>query len=490
MYFSPADKYLVLIDKVHGAWFSHNIALNTTKNISGTLRQPLYYENDFPDFPRSYAIAGWLVNDKAVLIYDRYDIWQVDPEGIIPPINITHGFGKRYNIRFRYVDFHAGEDKAIGANDTLLLSAFDMSSKMDGFYHLTVNGKSLQKLIMSAHIYNYITDDFCGVHYPVRIAKAKNTNTYMLFRMSATEYPNMFLSRNLIDLIPVTNLAPQKNYNWYTTELVHWKLPDGKPAEGILFKPENFNPAVKYPVIFYYYEKNAYNLNAYIYPELSFGNMNITWYVSNGYLVFVPDIYYTVGYPGKSGYNSVESAALYLSKKPWVDPQRLGLQGHSYAGFETNYIVSHSTLFKAASPASGMSDFVSIYGEVYDPWYYEDRQGRIGAAPWQRPDLYIENSPIFKADKVTAAILIMHTVTDWGVPYLQGLEWYNSLLRLHKKVWLLSYKNDNHILSDDQNRLDYSIRLAQFFDHFLKNGPEPGWMAGDFYYGSKGLWSY
>ncbi len=131
----------------------------------------------------------------------------------------------------------------------------------------------------------------------------------------------------------MTTLVPQKNYNWYTTEHVHWKLPDGKPSEGILYKPENFDPAKKYPLIFYYYERDADCLNFYLNPEPSNGRINIPWFVSNGYLVFVTDIYYRNGYPGRSALNSVESAAKYLSRYPWVDSRHMGIQGHSFGGF-------------------------------------------------------------------------------------------------------------------------------------------------------------
>lgn len=218
-------------------------------------------------------------------------------------------------------------------------------------------------------------------------------------------------------------------------------------------------------------------MNLFIHPALSEGRLNIPWFVSNGYLVFVPDIYYRIGYPGKSACNSVVSAALYLSRKPWVDGHRMGLQGHSFGGSETNYIVSHSHLFVAAAPASGESNVTTNYVHNGITWYYERRQGRMGATLWQRPDLYINNSPLFSADKVTAAVMIMHTKNDWVVPYSQGLQWYNALHRLGKKAWLLSYENASHSLRDPKDQLDYSIRLAQFFGYYLKGELPPKWMT-------------
>ena len=230
--------------------------------------------------------------------------------------------------------------------------------------------------------------------------------------MSATNYPNLFTTKDFRDLKPATDLAPQKEFNWYTSELIRYSLADKRPGEAILYKPENFDSLKKYPVIFFYYDKTVDDLNVFLDPDLTQGTMNIPWYLSHGYLVCVPEIYYTIGFPGRSALESVEPAARLLSKKSWVDAKKLGLQGHSYGGFETNYIVSHSNIFAAAAPASGMVDLVNDYGQFRMTQFFERRQGRIGATLWQRPDLYIENSPIFHADKVNAAVFIMHTTGD------------------------------------------------------------------------------
>jgi dipeptidyl aminopeptidase/acylaminoacyl peptidase len=472
--FSPSGKFFIWFDMTQRSWFSYNIAHNTTKNISESMRRPVYDGDlEYPGFVSAFNIVGWLKNDNGVLIRDGYDIWQIDLDGVTPPINITHGFGAANKIRFQYVEPHDDRASVFGDRDTLLLSAFDLKSKQDGFFRLIMGSRKLEKLVMSPNIYYQHGNGSLG-----RIIKAENADKYIISRMSATEYPNWYFTTDFRDFRPVTNLAPQKEYNWYTTDLVHWQLPNGKNAEGVLFKPENFDPRSKYPVIFYYYEKHAFDLNDFIHPELSVGPLPITWFISNGYLVFVPDIHYETGYPGRSVSNTVVSAALYLGKKPWVDVHRLGLQGHSFGGYETNYIVSHSSLFVAAAPASGVCDDINSFNESdisYD--YYERTQGRIGATLWQRRDLFIENSPVLSADKVTSNILIMHGANDHTVPYAQGLEWYYALQRLGKKVWLLSYQGEGHTLDQPANRLDYSIRLAQFFGHFLKGEPAPLWMT-------------
>ena len=481
--FSSTGKYLIWYDRELKNWFTYNMTNGVTNNITSRITVPLYYADDHPNLPGPEGVAGWMENDKAVLIYDRYDIWRIDPDGVNTPINATGGEGMKNNIRLRYMDFNEHHPAAFRSADSLLLSAFDVTTKYSGFFKLSLNGTGrLMKLLMAPKVYYFpfrrnVTLDFSGQTIPFLPLKAKNANLYLLTCMSNVEYPNLCITSDFAHFEPVTDLSPQKKYNWYSSELIHWRMFDGRLGEGVLYKPENFDPQKKYPVIFFYYEKSADALNIFINPSLSNGPMNIPWFVSNGYLVFVPDIHYTEGCPGQSAYNSVVSAAMYLSKMPWVNMHKMGLQGHSFGGFETNYIVTRTGLFAAASSAAGPSDFVSMYGTNNSQWFLELSQVRMGATIWQKPGLYILNSSIFKADNVTTPILIMHNKDDGSVAWTQGEQWYSSLNRLGKKVWMLSYEGEGHTIDDRKNQLDYSIRLGQFFDHYLKDAYPPKWMT-------------
>ncbi len=258
--------------------------------------------------------------------------------------------------------------------------------------------------------------------------------------MSATEYPNLIMTSNFKSFHPITDLAPQKEYNWFTSELVRWSLPNGKRAEGILYKPENFDPKIRYPIIFYYYEKLALKLNSFIHPALSVGAINIPWFVSNGYLVFVPDIYFEIGHPGRSACNSVTSSALYFMKKPWVDGARMDCKVIVMEDWKQiiSLVIPPCSLLQLLPPVPA----TKLVGmpESGIPWFFEKRQGRIGATLWQKPELYFENSSVLFADKVTTPVLIMQTDKDIIVPKSQGLQWYYTLHRLGKKVWFLNYK--------------------------------------------------
>jgi len=285
-------------------------------------------------------------------------------------------------------------------------------------------------------------------------------------------------------------MQPQREYNWLTTELIDWKQLDGTLSKGILYKPENFDPRKRYPLIFNYYEELSFDVNAFLTVKFCQDEINIPWFVSRGYLVFVPDIHFSVArisgkVTGECAYNSVVSVAQYLSKKPWIDPAKMGICGWSFAGGETNYLIAHTQMFAAAAEAAGMADevgsYLSLTGGLGSPMGsriegIENGQGRMGVTLWQRPDLYLKNSPILKMDKVTTPLLILHNKGDFAVPWGQGIEVFLALQHLGKKVWLLQYERGQHSVYG-QDAWDYTVRLTQFFDHYLRGSFPPKWMT-------------
>lgn len=495
-WFSLTGKYVIWYDREKNQWITYRVSDGLKRNITKEIPTKLFYERDNAnELSYGEGIAGWLENDSAVLIYDRYDIWQVDPDGIKAPINITSGWGRKNDVRLRYMDFidRPFEDfntkhlEPLRPGDTMTLSAFNIFNKDNGFFSLVL-GKdhTLRELTMGndAYYFPFLGDspDIDGIFNTKFPVKAKHANAYIVQRMNDNKYPNLFFTINFKDFRQLTGLEPQKNYYWYHTQLIHFRLPNGMHSAGILYKPENFNPRKKYPLIFYYYERNSDALHEYIFPELSDGLLNIPWFVSNGYLVFVPDIiYYKLGYPGDCAYQSVNASANLLCRMLWVNANRMGLQGHSFGGWETNYIVTHTNRFAAAAPSSGFCDAVALNSQFSGvrAGYFEAYQGRLAVSFWKNPQLYVRNSPIYNVDKVTTPLLILNNKNDQQVPFIQGEEWYNGLAHLQKKAWLLSYPDEQHTIDNERNQLDYSIRLSQFFDHFLKGTHPPKWLTAD-----------
>ena len=467
---SPGGKYIYWYDPAKQNYFTYNVFNGVVKNISEKIKVPLYdTENDVPDFPSAAGITGWTQDDKYFLINDEYDIWQTDPDGIAVPSNLTNGFGRKNNIAFSYVRLDTLK-RFFNNDETILLRSLDKKIKYGGFYTAAISRPTDPVLLTSGPF---------SFSNPL---KARDTNAYIFTRgdISSSE---LFMSGDLKNIKQLTETAAQqKEFNWLTAELMHWKMFDGKMSEGLLFKPENFDPNKKYPVIFYFYERNADGLYNYRQPAPSASTVNIPYFVSNGYLVFDPNIYYKTGEPGQSAFNSVVSAAKYLSKMPWVDSTRMAIQGQSWGGYQVAYLITRTNIFRAAGAGAPVSNMTSAYGGIrWGPginrqFQYEKQQSRIGATLWQRPDLYIKNSPLFAADKINTPLLIMHNDADGSVPWYQGIELFTAMKRLGKKVWMLEYNGEDHNLVERKNRKDLSVRLSQFFDYWLKDAKPADWI--------------
>lgn len=467
---SPGGKFIYWYEPALKNYFTYEVATGSIKNVTQNIKVPLYNtENDVPDYPQGVGVTGWVEDDKYLMVNDEYDIWQVDPTGVEKPKNITNGFGRKNHTSFDYISFDK-EKRFIRLDETVLLKSFNKLDKYAGYFTKKIDDLSDPSLIMKGPY------SFAG---PL---KADSAEQYIIQRANINR-SELFAGASLDTLIQLTDIASQQNdYNWLTVELVKWKMFDGKMSEGLLYKPANFDSTKKYPIIFYFYERNANLLYNYRPPAPSASIINVPYFVSNGYLVFDPNIYYTTGEPGANAYNSVVSAAKFLSKKPWVDSSRMALQGQSWGGYQVAYLITKTNIFRAAGAGAPVANMTSAYGGIRwgaginRQFQYEKTQSRIGATLWQRPDLYIKNSPLFSADKITTPVLLTHNDADDAVPWYQGIEFFTALRRLNKKVWMLQYNGEAHNLQERKNRKDLSIRLAQFFDYYLKDAPPSKWI--------------
>jgi dipeptidyl aminopeptidase/acylaminoacyl peptidase len=473
-YLSPACNYVVYWDDQTKAWMSISVADKTKRDLTSSLDVPFYNElNDVPSEPRPYGIAGWLNDDRHLLVYDRFDIWSLDLTGKEDPVNITESIGRNNYIRFRYVKIDPDEE-FIPANKTMILSAFNTDNKQSGFYSLTrARAAEPNELVMEK------------ASFPGDPLKAKNADVLIWQKGTFENYPELYVSN--IDFkgyrkISVTN-PQQAQYNWGSPELVEWMSYDHQKLQGILYKPENFDPAKKYPMIVYFYERSSDGLYNYVTPAPSASIINKTFAVSNGYLIFVPDITYVTGYPGQSCYNAVMSGThALLERYSFIDRDRLGLDGQSWGGYQIAYLVTQTDLFKCAFSGAPVSDMISAYGGIRwgtgmsRQFQYEKSQSRIGGTLWEKPMQYIENSPVYWVPKIHTPLLIMHNDADGAVPWYQGIEFIMALRRLNKPAWMLSYNDEDHNLVRRADRKDLSIRKMQFFDHYLKGTPMPYWM--------------
>lgn len=474
---SPGGRYVVGYKQndTYLDFIVYDISKGNIINITSNVPIPRH-DADF-DFPRKLRIldiAGWMADDSAIIVYDNYDIWQIDPLGKKAPIRLTDGRNKK--LQFRFVDNYRSIEKTISGNEVLLLKAFNSQTKQSGFYRLKMGSFLKPELLyMGDYFFNFLRNDKGD------LLKAKNENTYLLIRESSLESPNIVSTTNFRTFNSITKVFPEKAINWLTADLINFKNQNGDKIQAILYKPEDFDSRKRYPVIINYYDKKSDELNKFRNPVVdNGGEIDIPWFVSHGYLVVLTDIHYEIGKTGKSVKDCVEGVAIHLSRFPYVDKKRIGIQGHSFGGWETNYLATNSHLFAAAVASSGPSDLVSFYGSIWfagtsQQEYLEKRRLRIAATPWDRPDLYVINSPVFYVGNVTTPILLVANRKDFSCRFEQGLEFFTALRRAGKRTWMLEYDNGGHgVIGKDYK--DYVIRMSQFFDHYLKDSAAPRWM--------------
>ncbi|HEX5025722.1 MAG TPA: prolyl oligopeptidase family serine peptidase [Agriterribacter sp.] len=468
---SPGNKYVFWYDAKARRYFTWRDG--KTRNISSKVPTKLYDEEfDMPADPSTYGVMTWTQSDLAVLVYDRFDIWQLDPAGVVAPVNITGGQGRKNKTAYRYIRTDP-EEMFIVPSQEILLKTFNERNKYAGV--------ATYKMLSNAKMMNVLSGPY-AIDYP--FDKAKDADVYLYTKESYVNPPDLYVNTSWQKEVKLSAINPQQsNYNWGTAELFTWKAYNGKPATGIVYKPEDFDPKKKYPAICYFYEKLSDGLYQYIPPTPTPSRLNISFFVSRGYVVFVPDISYTTGHPGKSAFNYIVSGARALAKKGWVDSTRMGLQGQSWGGYQTAYVITQTKLFKAAWAGAPVSNMTSAYGGIRwetgmnRQFQYERTQSRIGATLWQKPQLYIENSPLFYLPKVTSPLVIMHNDNDGAVPWYQGIELFTALRRLNKPVWLLNYNGEEHNLVQRKNRKDIQIREQQFFDWQLKGHRPAQWLS-------------
>ena len=470
---SPEGKYAYWYDSRDSSWVAFDLQSNTRINLTKSLPTPFFEElHDSPALPGSYGSEGWLAGDAAILINDRFDIWKIDPKNPLAAVNLTLGEGRKKQLTFRRERLRSDET-FIEVKEPLILSVFQEENKDSGFFTGSFDGKTAPKpLLLSAHRY-------------IGLTKAKESSQVLVRRSTYLENPDLYLTDlTFKTLNKASSLNPQQSgIKWGSVELISYLANDGTPLQGLLFKPENFDASKKYPMMVYFYERNSETLHNYRAPAPSRSTINIPYFVSNDYLVFVPDIKYDLGLPGPSAYNCIIPGVQAVIAKGGVDVENMAIQGQSWGGYQVAYLITRTNMFKAAGAGAPVVNMTSAYGGIRwqtgmsRMFQYEQTQSRIGGTLWDKPLYYLENSPLFTLDRVETPVLIMHNDADGSVPWYQGIEMFMALKRLDKPAWLLQYNGEDHNLVLRKNAKDLSVRLSQFFDHYLKGAPAPLWMT-------------
>ena len=465
---SPGGRFVAYFMDKH--WFLFDIESQTTLNLTKKLDVPFYDEdNDRPLNPSSYGISGWVKGDEAVLLYDKYDIWQFSTKDG-ESVNLTDGEGRDNHLTFRTLQLDP-EQRFFEDHEQLYLSSYNNLKKNFGFYSCAVGRSGVKKLLEEKKKFRFL-------------GKANKADVLMYTREDFEEFPDIWTNNlEFTAARKISEVNPQiKDFAWGKAELVEWGSADGIPLQGVLIKPANYESGKRYPVIVYYYRffsQRLYEFNQMVVNH----RPNFPFYTSNGYAVFLPDIHFEIGTPGYSATKSLVPGMQKLIDMGVADPKGIGLHGHSWSGYQTAFVITQTNIFACAIAGAPVSNMTSAYSGIR--WQsglarqmqYEKQQSRIGGSLWEYPERYIENSPVFFADRIKTPLLIQFGDEDGAVPWYQGIELYLAMRRLQKNCVFLQYRGEPHHLGKYANKLDYSIKMKEYFDFYLKGESAPDWIT-------------
>ncbi len=467
---SPNGKYVAWFDGTD--WFIRSAENGEIVNLTENIDVPFANEdNDRPRPSRAYDIAGWTDNDAAVLINNKYDIWQFDTE-TGEPINLTEGRGRDEKRIFRIYDLDS-EKETFGPSEELLLTMYHDQNKNYGFYRARVGREGVSRVLEEDKKFSIVST-------------AEEGDEILFTRETYTEYPNLWVAsdKRFRNPVKLSNLHEDltEKYAWGHAELVEWLNLDGEKVQGVLYYPGNYDPEKRYPVFIYYYERFSQRLYDFNEPYTNH-RPNIAQYTSDGYVFFLPDIWFDVPIPGYSATKNLVPGVQKLVELGVADPDAIGLHGHSWSGYMTAFVVTQTDIFAAAVAGAPVSNMTSAYGGIRwgsglaRQFQYEKTQSRLGVSLWENRHPYVENSPLFFADRINTPLLFQHGDADEAVPWYQSIELYLALRRLGKESVFLQYHDEPHHLQKLPNRLDYAIKMKEYMDHYLKGEPAPKWIT-------------
>lgn len=259
-------------------------------------------------------------------------------------------------------------------------------------------------------------------------------------------------------------------------EIKEYKSSDGKTLKGILYYPIVYDGSKKYPMVVHIYEIQSKNTNQYLSPLNNFPvGFSIRKLLEKGYFVYLPDVVNDMKGIGWSVLACVNRAMDAVQKNPNIDMENVGLIGHSFGGYQTNFIATHSNRFKAYISGAGAADIVRMYFSYnytsLSPFYWQFQEGQYNMPTSFARDkkLYVDNSPIQNVENVNAPILLWTGKNDQRIVWDQTMEFYIGLKKNNKDVVALFYPGQAHNLAKGSNaESDLDLRILNWWDYFLK----------------------
>ncbi|MBS2101134.1 S9 family peptidase [Carboxylicivirga linearis] len=382
-----------------------------------------------------------------------------------------------YDRQLYIFDLQTKEAEAITKTfDPSVGSAF---WKTDNEIYLTASDKDLVKLFK----YNIKSQSFTPYSLPVevvsRIDFAKN-GPMAVYNGTSISTPEKLFTINLKKGESKPIIFPkEETFNHIAfgeTERWDFENKNGTNITGTVYYPKDYDASKKYPVIVYYYGGTSPTSRSFggRYPK------NI--WAANGYMVYVLQPSGATGF-GQSfsalhvnGWGTdaiddiIDGTKKFLAAHPTADANNVGCIGASYGGFTTMMLQTRTNIFKTAISHAGISDISSYWGEGY--WGYSYSAGATkNSYPWNRRDIYVDNSPLFNADKFNNSILLLHGTADTNVPVGESLQYYAALKILDKEVEMVLIEGEDHHILDYDKRIQWHNTIISWFDKMLKDQP-------------------
>jgi len=468
---SPGGRYVLWFEGED--WYAHDLRGGATRNLTEGVPSTFVNFDVTPTREQmpAFGTGGWFEEDRAVLINDQWDVWEIRLDGS-GARRLTNGAPDQIRYRVVPMDLDA-EDDGFGAGERLYYSVYGEWTKKAG-YAAAEPGDDPEVLLW---------DDKSFGGFFGQLQKAEDADVFVFRMESFDDSPDYFVAGpDLDDPRQVSETNPfQGDYAWGRTELIDYENEWGRRLQGVLTYPAGYDPSREYPMIVYHYELLSQGIHQYQIPDpTQYYNQQI--WSHNGYFVLRPDIVYRDRRPGQSNVETLRPAvAVALDTAP-IDEERIGLIGHSWGGYQTTYFVTQDDLFAAAVAGAPLTNLMSMYLSFYwnsggtDARIFEISQGRMQVPWWEDYASYEANSPLHNIQNMETPLLMMFGTNDGAVEYNQGVEFYNAARRLGKQMVMLSYDGENHGLAREPNQKDYQQRIMQWFGHYLKGEPAPDWI--------------
>lgn len=457
-------------------WHAYSIRQDAHTNLTkGKKFAPV--TSSMPGHASAYGFGGWSLSEQSVLLYDEYDIWKFSANGKHSE-RLTKG--RELGIVFRLVPYNNIQKDKIehrtttmgnyDLNGKLLLTARSSDYSKNGFFvweqgngstALVFTAKNTKNILKAARNNTFVwtEEDY---NTPIRLVSKQGPSK-----------PKTVYGSN----------AQQADFLQERMEIVQYLSPVGTPLNGLLYYPANFEKEKQYPMIVNVYEVQSKDRFVYVNPTVYNSNgFNISNLTAKGYFVLLPDTVFETPATGDCALRCVEAAVATVLKLGDVDAKRIGLIGHSFGGFETDYIVTKSNLFACAVAGAAITNLASathaVAPGVNRPNFFkiENAQARMKGSLFEEKQRYLESSPLFFADGVQTPLLSWTGANDPQVLPTQTMEFYMALRRLGRKHIMLIYPNEGHDLHGKMADADLTRKIESWFSYYLKLGPLQDWM--------------